>query len=172
MRCATQLNTSASKPCSYFATQTTKDDADVPHHVFVKGPYISISTTSLANCSVSIKAAKETLDSLSDKPLDAVVVEGNDQEDSSPVIESLLRAWSRKVKIGGAVIGKDYVVSKPFNQRWKKQAVATPHERATKQAVDQFRTGDDNELGQDDTVRVGGGSLWYFVKIKPTIFGR
>ena len=124
------------------------------------------------NCTlVPTISASRLLDKISDKTLDAIVFEGNGQEDVVPILYSLLQTWSAKLRVGGIALGQDYVVTKPFNARWKQQIIATPHERATKLAIDSFRTSDDNELGQEDTVRVAGGSLWYFVKVKATIFG-
>jgi hypothetical protein len=138
------------------------------------GLALVLSTPTSVNCTVpgaSVLSQTEALDRIGDKSLDVVVFEGNGKEDSKPILLNLLKAWSVKLKTGGLGVGQDYVVTKPFNARWKPKIVATGHQTATKLAVDTFRTGDDNELGQDDTVRVAGGSLWYFVKIKPSIFG-
>lgn len=105
-----------------------------------------------------------------EKSADAVIFEGNGQEHSKPILYSLLGKWSPKLRVGGIAMGKDYGVSTPYLMKYHSIS-PTFNERATKLVLEAYRTGDENELGQDDILNIAGDSVWYFIKKKPSIFG-
>jgi len=133
--------------------------------------FATIETNLTSNCTTPVISEAQALAKVKDKSLDMVVIVGNGKEDVKPTLLRVLKNWTPKTKIGGITIGQDYIVSKPYTRRWKNQDAATPHQKATKIVVDNYRTGDDNELGQDNTVTLAGDSVWYFTKIKATLFG-
>lgn len=119
------------------------------------------------NNSQQIMPISKALDAVRDRTLAALYIDENEQEATHPILQQVLNAWIRKVKVSGVVLGHGYRSQVPFQQ----SKAATSNELAVKQALDLYRTGDDNVLGQDDSIWVGGSTLWYFTKIKASIFG-
>jgi len=118
----------------------------------------------------SCAAALALLDA-PDKSLDLVVFDGAEDEDSRPHLYAWLKNWAPKLRVGGLALGGGYRVDRPYAQQHQRSSRVTPHERAVKAAVDAFRLGDDNGLGQDSSVTIAGGGLWFFARTRSTLLG-
>ncbi|KAH9249538.1 hypothetical protein BASA81_012711 [Batrachochytrium salamandrivorans] len=144
---------------------TVKTIAALSNNVLMVGEcdWNSTATTTARG----IKSTASALELVKDRTVSWLYLAGNGKEDSIPVLRRDLNAWMRKVKHGGLVVGQGYGVQVPFAT----EREADGNQLAIKSALDAYRTGEDNDLGQDQSVWVGGSSLWYFVKIKASIFG-
>ena len=119
-----------------------------------------------SSCSAAVSLAD-----VPDKALDLVVFDGTAEEDSRPYLYAWLKNWAPKLRVGGLALGAGYRVDRPYVQHRQRGAQVTPHERAVKAAVDAFRLGDDNGLGQDSSVTIAGGGLWFFARTRSTLLG-
>lgn len=117
-----------------------------------------------------VRSTASALELVKDRTVTWLYLAGNGKEDTVPVLRRDLNAWMRKLKPGGLVVGQGYGVQVPFAAE-RGLPGADGNQLAVKSALDAYRTGEDNDLGQDQSVWVGGSSLWYFVKIKASIFG-
>jgi hypothetical protein len=112
-----------------------------------------------------------TASSFQDKSLLMVFYDGsNNDESTNPILGEILRDWTPKLAFGGIFVGTGYSVERPFAVRMGRGTdyYNSKHQIATRTSLETFRKSDDN-IGQDETVNVAGGGIWYFTKVRPKL---
>lgn len=109
--------------------------------------------------------------SIPDKSLDLVVSDGDNDEAARPLLRGVLARWTPKLVANGVFVGTGYRGDRPLRREDRSDEAEVRRRFAIRRAVDEFRVSDENGLGQDSSVTVAGGSLFYFRRLRPKIFG-